>query len=60
MVVDDPAAKRVVRGILDRFGRDSEDMGDVQAARAIEPLCMLRCIPGFQRGSWAHAFELPR
>jgi predicted dinucleotide-binding enzyme len=43
---DDAAAKQVVRGVLDRFGWDIEDMGGVQAARAIEPLCILWCIPG--------------
>jgi len=57
---DDPAAKQVVRGILERFGWDTEDLGGVQAARAIEPLCMLWCIPGFLHGSWGHAFKLLR
>jgi hypothetical protein len=33
-------------------------MGTVEAARAIEPLCMLWCIPGFQRNQWTHAFKL--
>jgi hypothetical protein len=33
-------------------------MGTVEAARAIEPLCMLWCIPGFQGGGWMHAFKL--
>jgi predicted dinucleotide-binding enzyme len=57
---DDAAAKQVVRGILDRFGWEIEDLGGVQAARAIEPLCMLWCIPGFLHGSWGHAFKLLR
>ena len=29
-----------------------------EAARAIEPLCMLWCIPGFLRNQWTHAFHL--
>jgi hypothetical protein len=33
-------------------------MGKVEAARAIEPLCMLWCIPGFLRNKWDHAFKL--
>ncbi len=33
-------------------------MGEVEAARAIEPLCMLWCIPGFLRNDWSHAFKL--
>ena len=35
------AAKKTVTGILDSFGWETADMGAVQAARAIEPLCML-------------------
>ena len=29
-----------------------------EAARAIEPLCMLWCIPGFTQNEWTHAFKL--
>jgi len=52
------AAKRTVTGVLDQFGWETEDMGTVEAARAIEPLCMLWCIPGFLRQDWRHAFKL--
>lgn len=56
---NDEAAKKVVRGILDQFGWETADMGTVHAARAIEPLCILWCIPGFARNDWsAHAFKL--
>jgi 8-hydroxy-5-deazaflavin:NADPH oxidoreductase len=51
-------AKAEVRGILDTFGFDVEDMGKVEAARAIEPLCILWCIPGFTHNSWMNAFKL--
>lgn len=54
---DDPA-KAAVRGILDQFGWETADMGRAEAARAIEPLCMLWCIPGFLRNDWVHAFKL--
>jgi hypothetical protein len=57
---NDAAAKRVVAGILDQFGWETEDMGSVESARAIEPLCMLWCIPGFLRNQWTHAFKLLR
>jgi hypothetical protein len=33
-------------------------MGKAEAARAIEPLCMLWCIRGFLRNEWIHAFKL--
>ena len=55
---DDEAAKKLVTGILDEFGWETADMGAVEAARAIEPLCMLWCIPGFLRQDWVHAFKL--
>jgi 8-hydroxy-5-deazaflavin:NADPH oxidoreductase len=55
---NDEAAKKAVSGILDQFGWETADMGKAEAARAIEPLCMLWCIPGFLRNDWVHAFKL--
>lgn len=55
---NDEAAKAAVRAVLDQFGWDTADMGKAEAARAIEPLCMLWCIPGFLRNDWVHAFKL--
>ncbi len=55
---NDAAAKEIVHGILDEFGWETADMGNAEAARAIEPLCMLWCIPGFLRNDWVHAFKL--
>jgi len=55
---NDEAAKKTVAGILDQFGWETADMGAAAAARAIEPLCMLWCIPGFLRNEWGHAFKL--
>jgi len=55
---NDEGAKRTVAAILDQFGWETEDMGKVESARAIEPLCMLWCIPGFSRNKWDHAFKL--
>jgi len=58
---NDEGAKKTVAAICDQFGWDAEDMGPVEAARAIEPLCMLWCIPGIARGDWSpHAFKLLR
>ncbi|MEM6738023.1 MAG: NAD(P)-binding domain-containing protein [Bacteroidota bacterium] len=51
-------AKLEVKEILDLFGWEVEDMGSVEAARAIEPLCMLWCIPGIKENQWTHAFKL--
>jgi len=55
---NDESAKKDVKNILDRFGWETEDMGMVEAARAIEPLCILWCIPGILYGRWNHAFKL--
>jgi predicted dinucleotide-binding enzyme len=51
-------AKKKVYEILEKFGFEIEDMGKAESARAIEPLCILWCIPGFLRNEWAHAFKL--
>lgn len=55
---NDDGAKKKVTTILTSFGWETEDMGMVEAARAIEPLCILWCIPGFIRNQWTHAFKL--
>jgi 8-hydroxy-5-deazaflavin:NADPH oxidoreductase len=55
---NDDGAKKTVTKILDQFGWETADMGKAEAARAIEPLCMLWCIPGFLRNDWVHAFKL--
>ena len=55
---DDATAKLMVAQINEQFGWETADMGGVEAARAIEPLCMLWCLPGFLRNDWVHAFKL--
>ena len=52
------SSKAVVKEILDNFGWEIEDLGKAEAARAIEPLCILWCIPGFKENRWTHAFKL--
>lgn len=51
-------AKKEVSVILDQFGWDTADFGKMESARAIEPLCMLWCIPGLNNNQWTHAFKL--
>jgi predicted dinucleotide-binding enzyme len=55
---NDDGAKKIVGGILEQFGWETADMGKAESARAIEPLCMLWCIPGLLRNEWMHAFKL--
>lgn len=57
---DEPAAKAEVREVLETFGWEWEDLGGAEAARAIEPLCILWCIPGFLHNRWSHALKLLR
>jgi predicted dinucleotide-binding enzyme len=57
---DDEAARASVSRLLVEFGWDVADMGRAVAARAIEPLCILWCIPGFRSNDWVHAFKLLR
>jgi 8-hydroxy-5-deazaflavin:NADPH oxidoreductase len=53
-------AKATTAKILDQFGWETADMGKAEAARAIEPLCILWCILGFTKNEWTHAFKLLR
>jgi hypothetical protein len=56
---NDAGAKADVAKIIEQFGWDGADMGTAKAARAIEPLCQLWCIPGFRENAWTnHAFQL--
>ena len=55
---DDEKAKAQVTEIIRQFGWEPWDCGALVAARAIEPLCMLWCIPGMLRNQWTHAFKV--
>jgi len=57
---NDEAAKKTAASLIQSLGWGIADMGKVEAARAIEPLCMLWCIPGFKDNEWTHAFKLLR
>lgn len=55
---NDEDTKKEVTEILDLFGWETADFGMVESARAIEPLCMLWCIPGMVKNEWTRAFKL--
>jgi predicted dinucleotide-binding enzyme len=56
---NDDEAKKTVARILEQFGWEPADMGKAEAARAIEPLCMLWCIPGMLHNDWGvRAFKV--
>jgi predicted dinucleotide-binding enzyme len=51
-------AKAQAAEIIRQFGWEPFDCGSITSARALEPLCMLWCIPGFLRNQWTHAFKV--
>jgi len=55
---NDESAKTTTTRLLEQFGWETADMGRVESARAIEPLCMLWCVLGFTKNEWTHAFKL--
>jgi predicted dinucleotide-binding enzyme len=55
---DHEPAKKTVAKIISDFGWEPFDCGGILAARALEPLCILWCIPGFLRNQWTHAFKV--
>ena len=58
---NDAKAKADAARIIEQFGWEPADMGTAKAARAIEPLCQLWCIPAFRENKWTnHAFHLLR
>jgi 8-hydroxy-5-deazaflavin:NADPH oxidoreductase len=57
---NDATAKVIVARLLEHLGWEGADMGGAVAARALEPLAQLWCIPGFREDDWMHAFRLLR
>jgi predicted dinucleotide-binding enzyme len=60
MCGNNAGAKEQVKQVLKQFGWDIEDLGTATAARAIEPLCILWCIPGLTGKGWSHAYKVLR
>lgn len=57
---DDAEAKSVVAGFLRDFGWDPVDLGDLVAARGLEPLVLTWMTYGWEHGTWDHAFKIVR
>lgn len=54
---NDAGAKQQASELLAQFGWEAMDMGGVEAARPIEALCILWCIPGFIKNDWMHVID---
>jgi len=57
---NDAAAKRQVAEFLTAFGWRSMDLGGIEGARVLEPLCILWVLYGFKTNSWRHALAMLR
>jgi predicted dinucleotide-binding enzyme len=55
---NDAGAKSQAPALLAQIGWETLDLGSIEAARAIEPLCILWCIPGFLHNDWVHALKM--
>jgi hypothetical protein len=55
---NDAAAKRTVDRILIDFGWNTIDIGGIEGARLLEPMCILWVLYGARGGGWNHAFKL--
>lgn len=55
---DSAEAKAQVTAVIRQFGWEPYDCGTIIAARALEPLCILWCLPGFLKNEWQHAFKM--
>jgi predicted dinucleotide-binding enzyme len=55
---NDAAAKQVVAGFCKNFGWGTVDVGGIEGARLLEPMCILWVLHGLQTNSWNHAFKL--
>jgi 8-hydroxy-5-deazaflavin:NADPH oxidoreductase len=57
---DDAEAKETVAGFLRDFGWDPVDMGELVAARGLEPLVIVWMSYGWVHGTWDHALKVVR
>ncbi len=57
---NDAAARKTVAEILTSFGWPSIDIGGIEGARLLEPMCILWVLYGIRTGTWSHAFKLLR
>jgi hypothetical protein len=55
---NDAEAMKMVGDICVRFGWNTIDIGGLEGARLLEPMCILWVLHGIRLGSWDHAFKL--
>ncbi len=57
---NDEGAKKTVTDVLRDFGWPAIDIGGIEGARVLEPLCILWVLYAIRSGSGSHAFKLLR
>jgi len=57
---NDDEAKKTVTGFLKQFGWPAIDIGGIEGARLLEPMCIIWVLYGNRTGTWHHAFKLLR
>ncbi|MFI5251845.1 MAG: NADPH-dependent F420 reductase [Bacteroidota bacterium] len=57
---NDAGAKKVVIDILKEFGWPAIDIGGIEGARLLEPMCILWVLYGGKTRQWNHAFKMLR
>jgi len=55
---NDEGAKRTVADICRQFGFGVIDIGGIEGARHLEPMCMVWVLHGLRTKSWNHAFKM--
>lgn len=55
---DDAEAKKTVAGFVEGFGWGVVDVGGIEGARLLEPMCILWVGYGMRTNTWSHAFKL--
>lgn len=55
---NDEAAKKTVTEICAAFGWDVVDIGGIDGARYLEPMCLTWVLHGIRSKSWTHAFKM--
>jgi predicted dinucleotide-binding enzyme len=55
---NDAEAKKIVTQICEHFGWGVIDIGGIEGARYLEPMCIVWVLHGFRSNSWNHAFKM--
>jgi len=55
---NDAEAKKAVSRICSEFGWGVVDIGGIEGARYLEPMCMTWVLHGILSGGWSHAFKM--